>query len=48
MSDMIIGACVGFIAGIWFSYFTMRAIFKTLKAEIGSREAGNWEASHDQ
>lgn len=43
MTDLIVGACVGFIVGIWFSYFTMRVILKKLKSEIGSREAGNWE-----
>jgi len=47
MTDMIIGACVGFIAGVWFHHLTMLAIFKKLKAEIGSREAGNWEGSND-
>ena len=47
MGNLIVGACVGFIVGIWFSYFTMRAIFKKLKSEIGSQEAGNWEKSND-
>lgn len=43
MTDMIIGAALGFLAGVWFHHFTMLAIFKKLKSEIGSREAGNWE-----
>jgi ABC-type phosphate transport system permease subunit len=43
MTNMIIGIALGFITGVWFHHFTMLAIFKKLKSEIGSREAENWE-----
>ena len=41
--ELIIGGGLGFIVGIWFHHLLMRCVFKYLRSQIGSREAGNWE-----
>jgi hypothetical protein len=43
MIEFIMGACVGLNIGAWINMIMMRATFRKLKAEIGSRESGNWE-----